>query len=170
MLMIMTPEARRQGVTLCRLECEPRIASKPSVTAASGSCALKSAVNVGQEATAKHPGLTVSGLTVYRAVSHEGVTTDAVVGNSIGVCDVLGIGGDNLVAVVTDLVRLGFAVPGDERCEVEAFRALLSVVDDSHAVVGVRLNVRQEREEYTLVVLRAVVEDGEHVSVSCVGR
>ena len=92
------------------------------------------------------------------------------VNSSIGVCDILDIGGDNLVAVFTDLLRLGFAVAGDERCEVEAFRALLSVVDDAEAVVGVRLNVRQEREEYTLVVLRAVVEDGEHVGVSCVGR
>ena len=98
------------------------------------------------------------------------MTADGVVDSSIGVCDVLDIGGDNLEAVVSDRVRLGFAVAGDERCDVEAFRALLSVVDDSHAVVGVRLNVRQEREEYTLVVLRAVVEDAEHVSVSCVGR
>ena len=108
--------------------------------------------------------------TVHRAVSHEGVTADGVVDSSPRVCDVLDIGGDNLVAVATDLVRLGFAVAGDERCEVEAFRAFLSVVDDAHAVVGVRLNVSQEREEYTLVVLRAVVEDAEHVSVSCVGR
>ena len=78
-----------------------------------------------------------------------------------GGCDVLDIGCDNLVAVVTDLLHLGLAVAGDERCEVEPFRALLSVVDDAHAVVGVRLNVRQEREKFSHIVLRADVQDAE---------
>ena len=91
------------------------------------------------------------------------MTADGVVDSSIGVCDVLDIGGDNLVAVVTDLLRLGFGVAGDERREVEPFWALLSVVDDAHAVVGVRLNVRQEHEEYTFLFLRAVVEDADNV-------
>ena len=36
-------------------------------------------------------------LTVEGAVSHEGVSADGVVDSSIGVCDVLDIGGDNLV-------------------------------------------------------------------------
>ena len=144
MLMMMMPEARRQGVTLWRL----------LVTMAHNFLHLLQLdvlqfvdvealflVSLREENEGDSKVLATGRIqteawqTVHRAVSHEGVTADWVVNSSIGVCDVLDIGGGHLVAVVTELIRFGFAVAGDERCEVEAFRARLSVVDDAHAVI-----------------------------------
>ena len=71
----------------------------------------------------------------------------------------------NLVTCGAHVLPLVLRAAGDQCRDVSGFRAFLSVVDHLDALVWVWLTVRQVCEQYTLVVLGAVIEDGEHVSV-----
>ena len=106
----------------------------------------------------------------HGAITDEGVVADGFVKGPTGICDILDSSRDNLVAVVAHLLRLGFAGAGDKSYDVLASRAVLTVVDDAHAVVWVRLYVRQKREVNALIVLRAIVQDAEHARESRIGR
>ena len=103
--------------------------------------------------------------TIGCAVSHDGVGTDGLIDGPLRVCEVFHPGVHNLVTCDPHGLERARGVDSNQCCDVSGFRSLFPVVNHLDAVVRIWPNVRQVGELYTLVVLGAVIEDGEHVIV-----
>ena len=103
---------------------------------------------------------------VHVTVADECVVANRRTGIARWIRDVLRVGSDYFVTIVADGKRFGFCVASNKHGRVDALGTWRIIERDVHSTEWVWLNICQVSEHDPFVILRAIVKDCEHVSVS----